>query len=67
MLEKGMTAIVENDLKSCNQISQELLEIGWETLHHGHWKDVPVIWRELYSYASLLHAYYLVTNSIVSI
>ena len=29
-------------------------DIVWEQLHVGDWKDVPVIWRCLYSHASLL-------------
>ena len=29
-------------------------DIVWEQLHHGDWKDVPVIWRTLYSHSSLL-------------
>ncbi|XP_065918409.1 lysine-specific demethylase 8-like isoform X2 [Dysidea avara] len=29
-------------------------DIVWEQLHTGDWKDVPVIWRCLYSHSSLL-------------
>ena len=29
-------------------------DIVWEQLHHGDWKDVPTIWRTLYSHSSLL-------------
>ena len=29
-------------------------DIVWEQLHHGDWKDVPDIWRTLYSHSSLL-------------
>ena len=29
-------------------------DIVWEQLHRGDWKDVPVIWRTLYSHSSLL-------------
>ena len=29
-------------------------DIVWEQLHHGDWKDVPAIWRTLYSHSSLL-------------
>ncbi|PRP88691.1 lysine-specific demethylase 8-like [Planoprotostelium fungivorum] len=34
----------------------ELLEACWEALHGGVWKDVPVVWRKLYSYVCLLFA-----------
>ena len=29
-------------------------DIVWEQLHHGDWKDVPAIWRTLYSHSSLV-------------
>lgn len=29
-------------------------DIVWEQLHCGDWKDVPIVWRTLYSHSSLL-------------
>lgn len=28
------------------------LEISWEKIHHGKWQDVPMVWRDLYSFCS---------------
>jgi len=35
-------------------LCQVLLDDTWEQLNTGHWKDVNISWRKLYSYAALL-------------
>jgi hypothetical protein len=35
-------------------IAKELSEVSWQQLHTGHWKDVALAWRQLYSLACLL-------------
>lgn len=42
--------------EECAVHGQILLDICWEKLNTGYWKDVDVRWRELYSYASLFKA-----------
>ena len=37
-------------------------DIVWEQLHHGDWKDVPAIWRTLYSHSSLLMSLCHISN-----
>jgi hypothetical protein len=37
--------------------TMRLTFIREESIHHGHWKDVPNVWRELYSYSSLLKSF----------
>lgn len=37
-----------------------LSQLAWEKLHEGHWKDVPLVWRQLYAHASLVKALGLV-------
>jgi len=32
-------------------------------LHEGHWKDVPLVWRQLYAYAALVVAIVLVRQN----
>ena len=39
---------------SCISQAQQILDICWEKLNTGHWKDVSISWREAYSTASLL-------------
>lgn len=44
-------------------VSVQLLELCWEKLHLGYWKDVPLAWREAYSLASLLDATLLILSA----
>jgi len=34
----------------------DMCEVAWEQLHLGHWKNVAIEWRELYSYAHYMRA-----------
>eukprot|EP01122_Echinamoeba_exundans_P003977 TRINITY_DN14016_c0_g1_i1.p1 TRINITY_DN14016_c0_g1~~TRINITY_DN14016_c0_g1_i1.p1 ORF type:complete len:437 (+),score=48.43 TRINITY_DN14016_c0_g1_i1:260-1570(+) len=36
--------------------ANSLLKFAWEKLHLGYWKDVAMIWRELYSFAAICYA-----------
>ncbi|KAK9806685.1 hypothetical protein WJX73_008268 [Symbiochloris irregularis] len=38
----------------CMRAAEMLREAAWEKLYTGHWKDVAVAWRDLYSLATLL-------------
>lgn len=42
--------------KECVAICKMLLDITWEKLNTGHWKDVSLAWRKAYSFLSLLKA-----------
>ena len=37
----------------CSKLSKVLLDITWEHLNTGHWKDVNIMWRYFYTYACL--------------
>uniref|UniRef100_T1J4Q5 JmjC domain-containing protein n=1 Tax=Strigamia maritima TaxID=126957 RepID=T1J4Q5_STRMM len=39
--------------EECKNDSEILIDIAWEKLNTGHWKDVHMKWRNLYAYASL--------------
>ena len=39
-----------------------LLDFTWEKLNIGHWKDVLLVWRKLYSFLSLFKVEILVLN-----
>eukprot|EP00057_Strongylocentrotus_purpuratus_P034017 XP_793630.2 PREDICTED: lysine-specific demethylase 8 [Strongylocentrotus purpuratus] len=42
------------DRRLAEQQSEELLDVTWEKLNTGHWKDVQIAWRHVFSFASLL-------------
>lgn len=35
------------------QALKECKDIAWEKIHSGHWKDVPLVWRQLYALCCL--------------
>ncbi|XP_064599314.1 lysine-specific demethylase 8-like [Liolophura sinensis] len=43
-------------LTKCYEISKILLDIIWEKLNTGHWKDVDISWRLAYSLVSCIKA-----------
>ncbi|XP_076360144.1 lysine-specific demethylase 8-like [Tachypleus tridentatus] len=55
--DEAKCSTVENaHLASTAQI---LLDITWEKLNTGYWKDVDISWRYLYTYASLFKVLFL--------
>ena len=42
--------------------AQAALDYSWEQLHSGHWQDVQLFWRQAYSLASLLKAFYSISQ-----
>ena len=42
--------------QSCARQSAMLLDIAHDKLYEGHWQDVPLAWRRMYTCASLLSA-----------
>jgi hypothetical protein len=46
-------------LKQLQEIVDELRElhtVSWVQLHTGYWKDIDIVWRQVYSLSSLLLA-----------
>lgn len=35
------------------EAAQAICDVAWENVNTGHWKDVPLGWRQLYSYGSI--------------
>jgi hypothetical protein len=56
-IDRCIALILESDFEGSQIYSERLLELCWEQLHLGHWKDAFVEWRDLYSLSSLLWAY----------
>ena len=53
-------AFLNNDFLKAVSFSQNLLDISWEELNTGHWSNVNITWRYLYTFASLTKALSLV-------
>ena len=56
ILTKAVDFYFAKDFKSSIFHAQTVLDFCWEKLNTGHWKDVDIVWRETYSYASLFKA-----------
>lgn len=56
LLTQGIHEFFCGNLDSCLSSCQSVIDICWEKCNTGHWRDVNVIWRETYSYASLFKA-----------
>ena len=53
----------ENKWLECEINADRLLDLTWEKLNTGHWKDVPVSWNLAYSYLSLVLCICKICNS----
>ena len=53
-LQTAWSSCLVKDFTAAMTESSIVQDIVWEQLHRGDWKDVPVIWRMLYSHSSLL-------------
>ena len=56
MLKDAARQLFSAEYERCLSFAEVVLNICWEKLNTGHWKDVNVVWREAYSYSSLLKA-----------
>lgn len=54
LYSEAVQFFIDKDFNKCFKYSVILLEKTWEKLNTGHWKDVPVSWRQMYSSASVL-------------
>ena len=56
LLNAGVKHFFSCNFGSCLSNCQTVIDICWEKCNTGHWRDVNVIWRETYSYASVFKA-----------
>lgn len=56
MLDMAVHKFFGANWSRCHHLCKVLLDITWEHLNTGHWKDVAISWRYTYSYLSLLKA-----------
>lgn len=62
LLNSGVEEFFSSNFDTCLSNCQSVIDICWEKCNTGHWRDVNVIWRETYSYASVFKA--LCLNSL---
>ena len=56
LLKAGVEEFFSDSFDSCLSNCQAVIDICWEKCNTGHWRDVNVIWRKTYSYASVFKA-----------
>jgi len=56
LLKSALDAFLQSNWKTCHQKCKTLLDITWEQLYSGHWKDIDVTWRHAYTLVSFLKA-----------
>ncbi|XP_022085203.1 lysine-specific demethylase 8-like isoform X2 [Acanthaster planci] len=54
LLQECAENFFQGDIQQSLAKSEELLSYSWEKLNTGHWKDVDIAWRHVYTYGSLL-------------
>lgn len=55
-LQQCAQDMLASNLANCSRRSGCLLDLTWEQLNTGHWKDVNISWRHAYTYLSLFNA-----------
>eukprot|EP00884_Botryococcus_braunii_P020764 jgi/Botrbrau1/7371/Bobra.0316s0015.3 len=56
LLKNFIRCFEDGDLASVASTAQVIQSVGWEKLHTGNWKDVALVWRDVYSLGCLLVA-----------
>ena len=56
LLQRTLKHFYSSEWVESYKLSDMLIDYTWEQLNTGHWKDVHISWRYVYSYASLLKA-----------
>lgn len=49
LLQQAAEAFFNGQWNACQRLCKTLLDITWEHLNTGNWKDVPVSWRHAYT------------------
>ena len=54
LLKEAFSLLEKDDITKSRRCGQIALDVCWEKLNSGYWRDVPPVWRTLYSYAGLV-------------
>ncbi|CAK8690682.1 unnamed protein product [Clavelina lepadiformis] len=55
-LSVACNLLYDKKFDQAKSTAEEVIDYAWEMLNTGHWKDVPMGWRIVYSFASLFKA-----------
>lgn len=61
-LLQGIHKARKGQIECALVLAERVLERCWEQLHHGDWKLVSQVWRELYGWAAYLKGYCLMSE-----
>ena len=56
LLDESCQNLCENELSEALSTSQAVIDLTWEKINTGYWKDVDIAWRKLYSFAASVKA-----------
>nr|XP_039258975.1 bifunctional peptidase and arginyl-hydroxylase JMJD5-like [Styela clava] len=56
ILKECCTLLYENNIEKCLDNAEMILDLTWEKLNSFHWKNVPLVWQKLYSFACVFKA-----------
>ena len=56
LLDESCQNLCENELSEALSTSQAVIDLTWEKINTGYWKDVDIAWRKLYSFAANVKA-----------
>ena len=56
LLEEACKNFCQDKLAECLSSSQSVIDLSWEKINTGYWKDVDISWRKLYSFATVVQA-----------
>lgn len=56
MILKCVESYKDESFNGCLQLADCVIDITWEMLNVGDWKEVPIIWRKIYTFAAIYKA-----------
>eukprot|EP00117_Sycon_ciliatum_P015165 scpid59953/ scgid15126/ Lysine-specific demethylase 8; JmjC domain-containing protein 5; Jumonji domain-containing protein 5 len=65
IIQSAIVSVVDRTPSTGKQLSQGALDICWEKLNSGYWRDVSVLWRQLYTYSSISMALSLAAEGLL--
>ena len=54
LLSRACGALSSRDFETAGSLAKESLEIAWDHLHIGPWRDIPHVWRRAYGLSGLI-------------
>ena len=60
ILDESCQNLYHDELNMALSSSQAIIDLTWEKINTGYWKDVDLAWRKLYSFSAMVKALVLV-------